>query len=595
MENDIINETPENIPDVKNQLEPKTKFKTVFEWISSHKYFIIFLILVLSPGVFFTFKLHFIEFKKPQIEVRASFKQGEVVKYSIINRTNSTISFSFNNPRIERFKGNNWSEVSGTGFFCPCGAICDSFSTPTLSPGETSFREWNQIESWCKGKFGDKQQVKPVSPGKYRVVFNYIYGSSPRSNPNSNSVYHILIDYFIYLLYLNLDLILGNCRMGSLMDKSVQVEFEIIPAEENVNNNQTGSTTQPTITQPKEAWSKPLSKTRAVPHLKEGGSIYLYSLDNKELKKTDYAYESFSSIATEAGEEDFNESQIVKPSPNFLYTTFCSAENDLQLISNQTLESRKIVSFPDSIYNYVDISVVDWSPDSSRFIYFIGEVVPLVASEKKDAAIDLSGFHLFNIETGEDILLAPLDKVSGGLYEENIRFLDNSRIIFPLESAGKSKFGILDLNNSEVDDKTINDSFSGFFSLTKDGKKWARHKEDPKNEDSSYLVFADFPNSQGETIATNSDSEGSDYYYNPIVSPNGKYIALTKAVFVGGDLDEERDFIKFWDTSSKSIIDKEVPIDAEVAATANIYWIDDQNIYTDKGIFNLETGKLQDI
>lgn len=123
--------------------------------------------------------LHPFPESEPVIQLdKKTFKLGENIEYSVINRTNKAIRPEIASPHIEESKDNSWERVEKR--VCPCGSYCMVGPARAFSPREKRAYQWDQLDKTCTGKYLEKESREQVSPGKYRLVFEYSFNTNYR-------------------------------------------------------------------------------------------------------------------------------------------------------------------------------------------------------------------------------------------------------------------------------------------------------------------------------------------------------------------------------------------------------------------------------
>lgn len=291
------------------------------------------------------------------------------------------------------------------------------------------------------------------------------------------------------------------------------------------------------------AWTPLESREQALPVVRDQ-DLFLYSFTKDQLVVTDY--HTFDA----GGASNFG-SHTAQASPDARYILFPNKDDNesLYLLSSETLETRKITSGP---VEYI----TDWSPDSKRFIYYIKndslssrkviegmgiEILPWDKQEQFHSG-DVPGFHVFDIETGIDTHLFPLEGITA--------FVDASHVLAVasenVEGANgpRERMVIFDIEKFKADYITFPKPIQfgqGQYSFTRDGKQWVFSYSQNPTADMS-IIHAEFPSLVGTVVeaSTWADVQG------PKISPQGRYIAYTK----GTSIQKTR----VWDTQSKKLI-----------------------------------------
>lgn len=307
----------------------------------------------------------------------------------------------------------------------------------------------------------------------------------------------------------------GGFYFGSKYNQSKVVE----KVEDKKVSSQKNNTASDVI-QKTNQWSKPVANDISIPLVKEG-KLYVYSLANKKLIKTKYDA-GYGGGAFGYGNTD------ATLSPDGRYVAFINREdgNTLYILPSGSLEAIKLTDFSVQYIN-------SWSSDSSKILYYCnldnldarkqsegegpGPVWETVESFSKEA---VSGFHSFNINTGENLYLYPLLTA--------YKFIDDKRIIVETSETpniNTTRLVLFNVDDFTADYKTVNyviKSFSRQMSFSADGKFWATSFG---NTDTGVnIAFSKFPN-QDETIVESGSWATIQW---PILSPTGRYLAYTK-------------------------------------------------------------------
>lgn len=307
------------------------------------------------------------------------------------------------------------------------------------------------------------------------------------------------------------------------------------------------------------SWEEPISGNKIIPIIKNN-TLYFYSLNEKKLLSVSY---KISGVGGESGKGD----NIPLLSPDGQYTVFINPNdnNTLYLISG-SLGEKKLTEYPIEF-------LTDWSPDSKKILYYVdddnlfcrkffcegmgGQADEWEATEKftKNA---FPGFHIFNIETGIDTFLFPLNDAD--------QFIDDNRIVTIVEQDDNDRLVAFNIDTFEADFSLINYiiPFGGHQrSFTSDGKYWVFSYSNNPTSDMS-IIYAKFPDKDGVTI----ESGGWANVQSPLISSDGEYIIYLKR----GQMIEPgvySELTRVWDTKSKKII-KELEGDLQ-------YWIDSKS------------------
>lgn len=332
-------------------------------------------------------------------------------------------------------------------------------------------------------------------------------------------------------------------------------------------------------------WTRLESQEQALPVVHDQ-DLYIYSFVKKSLIPT--RYHTF-----DAGGAAYLGSHGAQASPDARYILFPNKDDNetLYLLSSETLETRKITKGP---VEYI----TDWSPDSRRFIYYIktdslgsrkvidGMGLTILPWEKEEQFShgDSPGFHVFDIETGEDIHLFPLGGVAAFVDAQHVLAVANEQ---KSEGGQNERFVIFDINDFSADYAAFPSPIAfgqGQYSFTHDGKHWAfSSSKNPTNDMS--IIIAPFPSLTGDVVETSTwaDVQG------PKISPQGRHVAYFK--------DSMARLTRIWDAQNKKMI-KEVE-------GRPLHWLDedrlvvqDPNITKSSGpvafvVYNLVTDKSE--
>lgn len=263
------------------------------------------------------------------------------------------------------------------------------------------------------------------------------------------------------------------------------------------------------------SWQKPSSSQKGYPVVKPTnknslyGELYIYSLSTKELRQVD------KEVQYGSGGDSGSSNPI--PSPNLLHTAFIDTSSNLWIISNETLEAKKVTQTGG--VNFIS----GWSPDSTKIIYQIFEdTIGIRADgfgglpqmkEQFNPNLDF-GFFVLDIDLGTTKKLYPLESFQEFIDKYKVLVLHNDNLI------------IFDINTFEADYNFVKEKF-GFganqFDISSDGKKWTYTLSRNPTDDAN-IIYTDFPQKEGEVI----DSGDWTEVQFPKISPSGKKIAYAK-------------------------------------------------------------------
>lgn len=294
---------------------------------------------------------------------------------------------------------------------------------------------------------------------------------------------------------------------------------------------------------PRVDWKKLESREQALPVVRDQ-DLFVYSFAKHQLISTGYHTFDF-------GGEIYMGSHDVQMSPDAHYILFPNKDDNesLYLLSSETLEVRKITNGP---VEYI----TDWSPDSKRFIYYIkndslssrkvieGMGIEILPWDKQEQFFsgDAPGFHAFDIETGVDTHLFPLEGVE--------TFIDKQHVLAVAyenterEEGRRERSVIFDIDNFKADYTTFSEPIKfgqGQYSFTQDSKYWSFNYSNNPTEDAN-IIFAPFPSLTGTVVEASTWAD----VQNPKISPQGRYIAYAKGTIAIKT--------RIWDTQNKKII-----------------------------------------
>lgn len=309
-------------------------------------------------------------------------------------------------------------------------------------------------------------------------------------------------------------------------------------------------TLQPEKTLPGQSWSKPVSTDSVIPIVKDD-TLYTYSLTQKKLQSTEYK-SSWGSGAAGAGQDN------PQSSPDNKMIAFINRGDDrhLYLLAGGSQKAVKITSYP---VQYI----TDWSSDSSKILFYVGEedvnnrkVTEMGGNLDWNKSESFSkgsapGLHSFDIANGVDTYLYPLPSSEG--------FIDTNRILVEAISPDDSKLKKLILFNIDTfvaDYSTVSHSiksFSNQMSFSRNASVWARTVDDGGTNNGVKIVFAKFPQEDGDVV----DTGAWAFIQKPLISGDGKYLAYTKRgdqIKDGKFAGQYTDKTIIWDTSTKKVI-----------------------------------------
>lgn len=313
-------------------------------------------------------------------------------------------------------------------------------------------------------------------------------------------------------------------------------------------------------------WTKPISTDKAIPFAK-GGKLYTYSLSSKKLFQTKYSTGMGNSSSGQGTSDPIL-------SPDGKYIAFINSQDNFSLyvLPGGGEEAIKITDYPVEYIN-------SWSSDSSKILYYSHQNDLSSLKESEGSGLEIvwesvekfskkffSGFHSFNLNSGEDVHLYPLARAE--------KFIDKNRIVVELEqyqNVNEARLVLFNVDDFTADYATVNYPLKYFgrqMSFSADGKYWATSFG---NTDSGVnIAFSKFPNQNEIIVDTGSWAE----IQWPLLSPDGKYLAYTKR---GEQISQGLWANKtvFWNSS----LQKKV---AEIDGYPK-YWIDGNTMLIGKG------------
>lgn len=282
-----------------------------------------------------------------------------------------------------------------------------------------------------------------------------------------------------------------------------------------------------------KGWEKPVSVHQGLPLLNDG-KLFIYSIDKKQSTLVkDSVYD---------GGESGRGSTGVLQSPDLLYSIFIDKDNQLILLSNDTLE-QKIVTKKVKYFS-------GWAPNSEKFVYYV-EPDNIATRTENEMGADQNnttekfsqevddGYFLFDINTGK-IQKLPLT------YFET--FIDNNRIL--TKTDGNSyNYVVFDITTFTADYQLVKDTFqfgSGQFSFTKDGKQWVfTDSFHPTSDDN--IVLANFPNRKGIVI----ESAAWAYVQGSMISQDGHKVVYQHRAGMSDGVPDDRTLVYDVNTKTK--------------------------------------------
>lgn len=268
-------------------------------------------------------------------------------------------------------------------------------------------------------------------------------------------------------------------------------------------------------------WEKPISNQKGYPIITESSQknakeLSIYSLSSQKITPT-------NAIITWGGGSSGVGSSDPLASPDLLYTSYIDdVTRNLWLISHETLERKQITKTGGVSH------ISGWTPDSKKVIFYIppdsittmtqgygGLTENLV---KFNPDLD-SGFFLFDIDSGGTKKLYPVE------YFEAV--VDNDRILVRTTDQYYNKRLILfNFNTFEANYGYVKEEFgygANQFNFTADGSKWTYTLSRNPTTDAN-IIYAQFPNKEGEQIDTGSWAETQF----PLISPKGSKVAFSR-------------------------------------------------------------------
>lgn len=297
-------------------------------------------------------------------------------------------------------------------------------------------------------------------------------------------------------------LILIGTASGLLISRLILITQ---PRVEGRNDALQGSNT---LQEQLTTWNKPTSNVQGFPLLKdEKNDLYIYDITNKKLVFTNY-----STLGT-GGASYFGDVDAL-PSNALNLTAFIDHNNDLYVISHETLQTSKLAE---------KVSLITaWSPDDSKLVYYRYPRSLSNVSEGPGPAIEKfnfvpnyqAGFFVFDLNTGATKSLYPL--------ETAIDFVNNDTILSLLND----KLVTFNVNSFEADYKVSEDTFgfgTGQFNFATNGDMWTfTHSFKPTDDNN--IILAKFPEQKGTIV----ESGGWADYQWPILSPDNMRIIYLK-------------------------------------------------------------------
>lgn len=272
------------------------------------------------------------------------------------------------------------------------------------------------------------------------------------------------------------------------------------------------------------------SNVKAFP-IEKDDKLYLYFPSEKKLEETNFKTVSGS------GSMDIGETDPLA-SPDFNYSAFINSESKkVNIISHQTKTAYEV-----PVKCEVDY-ITTWLKDSKRVIFHcfnqtIEErkfgMMPWEGTEKFDKDT-ISGFVMFNIETGELTHLYPLTSLTTAI--------DNSKVLVRSTNR-QDRFVTFDVDTFTADYDEISDTFEfgdTQFNVSEDGSYWAFHEGGADTETAVNMVLAEVGKENGTTIASGAWAN----VQWPKISPNAQYVVYQKRVGQNPDGTEINDLILY--------------------------------------------------
>ncbi len=353
-------------------------------------------------------------------------------------------------------------------------------------------------------------------------------------------------------------------------------------------------TTTTIVEKTSESWVKPISTDTIVPIVKDG-LLNIYSLTQKVLQSTEYKT-SWGSGASGLG----GDAPISSPNGKLIAFINRGDSSNLYILAAGTQKAIKITNYPVEYLN-------SWSSDGSKILFYSGKdnlevrkisegmgADPVWETIEKFGKDSVPGFHVFNVNNGQDTHLYPVST--------SFNFFDSNRIIVELKQDPNShdtRLVLFNVETFEADYKTVNypiKSFGRQMSFSADGKLWARTVDDGSTDTGVRITVSQFPSETGDIVETAPWA----FIQKPLLNSSGRFLAYTKhgeQIKDGQYAGQYPDTTVIWDSLSKKII-KILPgfpehwVDENVLLIGRVEYGNNPTNFTSFDLFNTNTGQI---